>query len=136
MANEVQRVRQAIVALIEADVTLQGLLGRSTDMVRTVDQLGDAPLPILVFGSPAWDPQGRRMSVPLGAVAEQGVDGPTALTEALLAQLELVLDALGFNAQGVDAVPFPFDRAPGDIDAEGSPTLTIAEATVTLLVFA
>lgn len=136
MANEIQRVRQAIVALVEADTTLQALLGRSTDMVRAVNQLGDAPLPMLVLGAPAWDPQSRRMAVPLGAVADEGASGPTAVTEALLVQLEVVLSALGFNAQGVDAVPFPFDRAPGDIDAEGSPTLTIAEATATLLVFA
>lgn len=137
MANEVQRVRQAIVALIEADATLQTLLGRSTDMVRAVDQLGDAPTPILVFGTPTWDPVGRRMSVPLGAVAEGGAGGPTAMTEALLVQLEAVLTALGFNAQGVDAVPLGgFARDPGEIDTEGSPTLTIAEATATLLVFA
>lgn len=136
MANEVQRVRQAIVALVTADATLQALCGRVSDLVRAPDQLGEATLPILVIGQPVWDARGRQMLVPLGAVAEDGSSGATATTEALLVQLEAVLSALGLNAQGVDAMPLAFDRTPGEIDPEGSPTLTIAEATMTLLVFA
>lgn len=137
MANEVQRARQAIAALVTADATLQGLCGRSSDLIRAPDQLGEAPLPILVMGTPVWDARSRTMGVPLGAVAEDTIGaGALATTEALLVRLEAVLGAPGFNAQGLDAVPLAFDRAPGDIDTEGSPTLTIAEATATLLVFA
>jgi hypothetical protein len=137
MANEVQRVRQAIVALVTSDATLQALCGRSTDLVRGPAQLSDAPLPMLVFGDPVWDSRSRQMTVPLGAVAEDATAaGANETTQALLVQLEVVLSALGFNAQGVDAVPLAFDRSLGEIDPEGSPTLTIAEATATLLVFA
>lgn len=136
MANEVQRVRQAIVALVTADATLQALCGRSTDLVRAVGQLSEATLPILVMGQPTWDSRSRQMVVPLGAVAEDGTVGANETTQALLAQLEVALDAPGLVAQGVDAVPLAFDRTAGEIDEEGSPTLTIAEATMTLLVLA
>lgn len=136
MANEVQRVRQALVALVTADVTLQNLCGRVSDLVRAPDQLGEATLPILVMGQPIWDARSRQMLVPLGAVAEDGSSGATATTEALLVQLEAVLSATGLKAQGLDAAPLAFDRTPGEIDPEGSPTLTIAEATATLLVLA
>lgn len=136
MANEVQRVRQAIVALVTADATLQGLCGRVSDLIRAPDQLSEAPRPILVMGQPVWDARSRQMLVPLGAVAEDATSGATATTEALLVQLEAVLSAPGFKAQGLDAAPLPFDRTPGEIDPEGSPTLTIAEATATLLVLA
>jgi hypothetical protein len=137
MANEVQRVRQAIVALVAADATLQTLCGRSTDLIRAPTQLSEAPLPILVFGDPIWDSRSRQMIVPLGAVAEDSsTAGANQTTQALLAQLEVVLSAPGFKAQGVEAAPLAFDRTPGEIDNEGSPTLTIAEATATLMVLA
>ena len=122
MANEVQRVRQAIVALVEADPTLQALCGRSTDLIRASQQLGDS--------------RSRQMIVPLGAVAEDGVVAANATTQALLDQLEVVLNSVGFKGQGLDAVPLAFDRIPGAINPEGSPTLTIIEATATLLVLA
>lgn len=137
MANESQRVRQAVVALVSGDATLQGLCGRATDLIRSPGQLGEAPLPMLVLGAPIWDSIGRRMTLPLGAVAEDGAtSGATATVEALLVRLEDILSAPGFNTQGVDAVPLAFDRGPEDIDPDGSPTLTIAEAAMTLLVFA
>lgn len=136
MANEVQRVRQAIVALVTADATLQSLMGRATDLIRAEGQLGEATLPILVLRGPIWDSQGRRMTLSLGAVAEDGTSGANATAQALLAQLEVVLSAPGLYAQGVDAIPLAFDRGPGEIDTEGSPTLTITEATATLLVLA
>ena len=136
MANEVQRVRQAIVALVNADATLQGLMGRATDLIRAEGQLSEATLPILVFQEPTWDSQSRQLIVGISAVAEDGTSGANATVQALLAQLEVVLSALGFAAQGVDAIPLSVDRAPGEIDTEGSPTLTITAAIVTLLVFA
>ena len=137
MANEVQRVRQAIVALVTADATLQTLCGRASDLIRAPTQLGEAPLPMLVMGDPIWDSRSRQMVVPLGAVAEDSAAaGANQTTQAMLAQLEVVLTAPGFHAQGVEAAPVAFDRAPGEIDPEGSPTLTITEATATLLVLA
>ena len=140
MATDVvQRFVEATVSILRANTTIQGLLGRTTGMVRAWGDIAEAQLPVIAYlmvvagrGGPVGDT--RRVQIQFSALVEG--DGAAAKCNALLEALELALTQPLYAAAGLDAAPIPgaSTRLPGDVEREGPRSLWRADVDMEFMV--
>lgn len=143
MGATLEQVRLATATIVDADATLQGLMGRATDLIREPASMDQYRLPLLVF-TLSVDAAVDRGELELLALSDDGATPATAACTGMLAAAAAALNAVAFAAAGVDVIPLdPFSRLPSpDDDMLGmldlitpSPTLRAARMTIPLLVF-
>ena len=107
-------LRSAVVAIIEADVTMQGLCGRPSDLIRAWDDLAEATWPVITYlevdvdqGAGSGDQRRPILQFdPWADAASGGIDK----VEQMADRLEAILIEPNFRAQGVDAAPWRVRR--------------------------
>ena len=134
-------VRLALVAAINGDATLQGLMGRATDLVRAWVDSGAAPLPILAYQLLPFEQAGAigdtwRGSVQLSAFADDATsDDPIATVEAMMDRCIDLLNYPAFAAQGLDAASLVMRRMDVVEDREDTRGTVRADLEIDLTLF-
>jgi hypothetical protein len=121
-ADIFERLRQATVAIVNADAGVQALTGRATENCVAWDRVAEAVRPVIAYhivllGQQGESGDGRDGTVQFTAIAD-GNDAD-ALTNELLHAVELAYTAPALLAQGVDGAPMLLDRRAGDSDTDG-----------------
>jgi hypothetical protein len=138
VSDAVQRVNEALVAIVNADATIRTLTGRTSGNLVPWSQAGTGTLPTtayqLVVDSPVGDGQVRRMQYQLDAFADGNGAGATvnALADALIEGISVTALA----TQGLDAVVETITRRVLPPDPEGGRALQRATLDLTLTLFA
>lgn len=131
--------RAAIVAAIEASATVQGLCGRSTEIVveRGAWRPDSQPLPAIAYDLEEFDAAGQSALLRLAALTDLSGNGYEDARELLAAAIgALTYDALA--AHGVEVCPGSDRRTSVDplaVQHEGQPQLVQADAVLPLTLF-
>lgn len=137
MATNLQTLlRQAIVAIAEADAALQELCGRETGFLVAYRSLGSGRLPQIAFAVSASVRTGglgdrRRVTVLIAAVAEG--NGAQTTAEALTQRLREVLTPAAFAQEGLDCGVIDVVERQADDDTPALSTRGRSDVDLTLL---
>lgn len=135
MADRVQELRQALVAIVRASETVQSLAGRRERLIMRQESFDQLPMPGLTYVVIAAVPIGGtgrplRVTVQLTGWAD-GADSSAQAAAVLDAALE-ALTAPAFAEQGLDAVPARAVRRDAPVDAQGARRLAREDADLDL----
>lgn len=135
-----QKVREAIVTILNAHSGLETVMGRGTGVVVERGAIApDNPLPMLAYDFLGYDEGSGRIEVLFSAVADGSGSG--AKCRAMLEQVESALTWSAFDGQSVPVVPLSGDRKSvdevGDLRGvflrDGAPLIQQADWQVPLL---
>jgi hypothetical protein len=122
--NEVTTLRNAIVALLIADSSMQTLAGRPAGFVVLWDSIATATRPVMAFQIVSSIRVGgsghrRRVQVLMAAFA-QG-NGAQDKVEALTRRVREVLTSTALGTQSIDAIVSVADESSGGLGEDGLP---------------
>lgn len=137
MADRVQDVREALVAVLRADPAVQAAAGRATRLVAPDDTWDTLPRPCLTYVVVVGDTlggTGRPLLVTVQLTAWAEGDDSTAVAALLLDAAVTALSAGAFLAQGLNASVGRQLRRTVPVDAQGARQLARQDVDLDLTV--
>jgi hypothetical protein len=115
-----KEIRQAVIAIVNGDATLQSIMGRASDLITAWENSGYSELPIVAYQLLPFETTGENGNSWAGWVSfsmfAEG-DGALIKCEDMKGRLIDLLDWTAFDGQGLDAASIMF-RQMGDIEGE------------------